>query len=104
MGLPALWCDVGLGHRLRGNWLGASVTEQNRYSVKVRPCQVGHLASVSKETLLDASGMDPWWMGWSPEPSFWRPTEAWAIRRAQQKRLRLERADARRNAVRSVHV
>lgn len=77
---------------------------ENRYGVKVRPCRVGHLASVSKETLLTAPDLEPWWMGWSPEPSYWRPTEAWAIRRARRKRLRLEQADARCNAVRSVDV
>ena len=77
---------------------------RERYAVKVRPCRIGHLATVSKETLLTAPGLDPWWMGWSPEPFYWRPTEAWAVRRATRKRRRLEQGYARRSAERTIHV
>lgn len=70
--------------------------DKNKYTVKIQPARVGFISSVGKKTLLYIPGdTEEFWMGWSPEPTYWRPTEAWAIRRAARKQRRLIAQDHR---------
>ncbi len=74
--------------------------KDTEYTVNVRPGKIGHVSSVAKRTRI---GDGDFWVGWDPEPTFWRPTESWAIRRAAAKKRRMEASDARHKAIRSVN-
>lgn len=77
---------------------------ESRYTVKVRPSRLGFTSSVSKETKVTTPlDLNDRWIGWSPEPTYWRLTESWAIRRAARKRRRLMAKDRRVSQTREVH-
>lgn len=66
------------------------MTDDTRYEVVVRPARWGHLADVDKVTTCGSWGDgEPWEMRWEPRPTYWRPTRAWALSRAQRKQRRL---------------
>lgn len=72
------------------------MVETVRYTVTVQPVRIGWVSKVPKKTLM--TWPDKFWIGWTPEPTFWRPTKNWAINRAERKRRCLIASDARENS------
>lgn len=67
------------------------------YSVQVRPRRVGWTSALHIQTDVGDPG-EPWWMIIEPIPTWWRPTEAWANRRALRELARIKQEETRRRA------
>lgn len=73
-----------------------------RYEVKVRPARVGYLSAVDKIVTEGRwSDGEPIEMRWTPVPTYWRPTRAWALAVARRKQQRLTAHEQRTNAWRT---
>ncbi len=72
------------------------------YDIKVWPARLGFHATVGMQTWMEGweatetmPAIDGWWLGWTPEPHYWRPTRAWALRRGVRKKNKMLKKDAR---------
>ncbi len=77
-----------------------------RYYITVRPARLGHVSKVHMESRhakwMNQDGL-PEWTGWDPQPAYWRPTEMWAIRRAERKMRKFLREDGRMSSERVIY-
>lgn len=67
-----------------------ALNADTRYEVEARPARFGHLAAVDRITTTGYSvSGHPYELHWTPRPTYWRPTRAWAIAVARRKQRRL---------------